>query len=302
MEPQELRKKLSSGVISFPVTPFKADYSLDLPGYRKNLQMLLKHPLTAIIAPGGTGEIFSLTPAEHLEIVRATVEEAGGKVPVLAGTCFNRQLGIELAQQAAKAGVNGILAFPPYYPNADEEGLADYYAGLASATKLGILIYSRDWVNPSPAWVERLAARVPSLVAWKDGTGDIRRFQQIISRVGDRLHWIGGIGDDQVPGYYSIGIRTYTSSIANVAPKLSLQLHGTASKGDAAALKKLMNDYVIPLYAFRARRRGYEVSVMKEMMTRIGLAAGPSRPPLPDLRPEEKAEVKAMLERWEPVL
>ena len=63
-----------------------------------------------------------------------------------------------------------------------------------------------------------------------------------------------------------------------------------------------MNEYVIPLYAFRARRRGYEVSVMKEMMLQIGLAAGPSRPPVPDVRQEEKAEITAMLERWKPVL
>jgi 5-dehydro-4-deoxyglucarate dehydratase len=157
-------------------------------------------------------------------------------------------------------------------------------------------------VNPSPAWVETLAARVPTLVAWKDGQGDIRRFQQIIHRVGDRLYWIGGAGDDCVPGYYSIGIRTYTSSIATVSPRLSLDLHEAAAKPDVRRLAQLMSDYVVPLYALRTRRRGYEVSVMKEMMNLIGLAGGPVRPPLPRLRPEEVAEIKKMLERWKPVL
>ena len=197
--------------------------------------------------------------------------------------------------------MNGILCFPPYYPNADEEGLFDYYSAIANATPLGVIVYSRDWVNPSPAGVERFS-NIPNLVAWKDGTGDIRKYQQIMRRLGDRLLWIGGIGDDQVPGYYSIGVRTYTSSIANVAPKLSLQLHEFAAKGDSTTLTKLMQEYVVPLYEFRARRRGYEVSVMKEMMMQIGLAAGPCRPPLPNVRPEEKAEIKSMLDKWKPVL
>jgi 5-dehydro-4-deoxyglucarate dehydratase len=63
-----------------------------------------------------------------------------------------------------------------------------------------------------------------------------------------------------------------------------------------------MADYVVPLYALRSRRKGYEVSVMKEMMNLLGLAAGPARPPLPSLRPEEVDELRAMLERWRPFL
>jgi 5-dehydro-4-deoxyglucarate dehydratase len=302
MDPQELRKKLSSGVIAFPITPFKADYSLDLEGVRSNLREMLKHPLAAIVAPAGTGEVFSLSPAEHLAVVKATIEEVGGKVPVLTATGFNTAIGVELARQAQQAGVNGLLLFPPYYPHADDAGLIDYYSTLAKATPLGTIVYSRDWVNPSTATVEKLAASVPNLIAWKDGTGDVRKYQQLMQRVGDRLAWIGGVGDDQVPGYYSIGVRTYTSSIAVVAPRLSLELHKLASNGDYASLKKLMNEYVIPLYVFRQRRRGYEVSVMKEMMMQIGLVAGPVRPPLLDPTPEEKVEIRALVERYKPWL
>jgi 5-dehydro-4-deoxyglucarate dehydratase len=301
MKPAELRERVR-GVIAFPVTPFRQDLALDLDGLRSNLAALLRHPVGAVVAAGGTGEMYSLTPAEHLDVVKTIVSVVGGRVPVLAGVGFNGALAADLAQKAHLAGADAILALPPYYPAADEDGLADYYESVAAATPLGLVVYSRDWVNPGPAWVERLAARLPTLVAWKDGQGDVRRYQQIIHRVGDRLHWIGGIGDDGVPGYYSIGLRTYTSSIATVAPRISLRLHETAAAGDAAALKRLMDDYVIPLYALRARRRGYEVTVMKEMMNRIGLAAGPVRPPLPPLRPEDAAEVAAIVERWRPMI
>jgi dihydrodipicolinate synthase/N-acetylneuraminate lyase len=119
-----------------------------------------------------------------------------------------------------------------------------------------------------------------------------------MQRLGDRLHWIGGVGDDNVPAYYSIGIRTYTSSIATVAPRLSVELHEVAARGDAAALAKLMDAFVTPLYAFRARRKGYEVSVMKEMMNILGMAAGSVRPPLADVRKEEIAELREMLNGW----
>jgi 5-dehydro-4-deoxyglucarate dehydratase len=298
MDKNELRSKLRPGVIAFPVTPFKADLALDIAGLRKNLQSLMQHPVIAVVAAGGTGEMYSLTPSEHLEVVKATVEEVGGRVPVIAGVGYNRSLAVEMAQASAKAGAHAILALPPYYHNADDDGLMAYYAAIGSATPLGLLVYSRDWVNPTPAWVERLAATVPTLVAWKEGQGDVRRYQQVMHRLGDRLYWIGGVGDDGVPGYYSIGIRTYTSSIATVAPKLSIRLHEVAAAGDSAALGSLMRDFVVPLYAFRARRRGYEVTVMKEMMNLVGLAAGPVRPPLPPVRPEEIAELKTMLDRW----
>jgi 5-dehydro-4-deoxyglucarate dehydratase len=123
-----------------------------------------------------------------------------------------------------------------------------------------------------------------------------------MERCGDRLHWIGGIGDDMVPGYYSIGVRTYTSSVAVVAPRLSLQLHERASMLDQASLARLMSNYIIPLYALRNRRKGYEVSVMKKAMEILGKPAGPVRPPLPEVRPEEVKEIEALMERYKPVL
>jgi 5-dehydro-4-deoxyglucarate dehydratase len=297
MQPNELRRKLH-GVISFPVTPFQPDLSLDLEGLRRNLRSLLRYPVCAIVAPAGTGEFHSLAPEEHLAVVRTALEEVKGRVPVLTGTGFNPAIAAQLARQAAAAGVNGILAFPPYYPQPDDDGVIAYYRGIAEATSLGMLIYSRDWFSPGPALVERLAQQIPNLIAWKDGQANMRAYQMIRRRVGDRLHWIGGAGDDAVPAYYAMGIRTYTSSIANVAPKLSLRLHELAAQGPSPELTKLMDELVIPLYALRARRKGYEVSVMKAMMDGIGLVGGPVRPPLVDVRAEDLELLRGMMEPW----
>ena len=300
MEPTELRTRLS-GVIAFPVTPFRSDLTLDVAGLRHNLEKLIEHPVCAVVAAGGTGEIYSLTPAEHLQVVRTTVEAVRNRAPVIAGVGFGERLATELAQAAAEAGADGILALPPYYPQADDEGMLDYYRAIGQATRLGMLIYSRDWANFGAAMVERLTS-IPTLIAWKDGQGDVRRLQLIINRVGDRLAWIGGAGDDTVPGYYAIGIRAYTSSIATVAPRLSLKLHELAADGRRDELMELMHRCVIPLYALRARRKGYEVSAMKAMMDVVGLHGGPVRPPLVEVRPEERDELRVMLESWQPFL
>ena len=300
MHPNTLRNKLS-GVIAFPVTPFRENLSLDLPGLHHNLSKLLEQPITAVVAAGGTGEMYSLTPSEYARVVELTTHAVEDRVPVIAGVGFGLRLAVEMAQAAEKAGADGILAFPPYYPDADDEGLIDYYRAIGEATSLGMLIYSRDWANFSPAMVERLCA-IPSLVAWKDGQGDIRRLQAIMNLVGDRLHWIGGAGDDMVAAYYSIGIRTFSSSIATVAPRLSLRLHELAEAGEREALTELLDRCVIPLYALRARRKGYEVSAMKLMMDMVGLNGGPVRPPLVNVETGEADELRSILSTWEKFL
>jgi 5-dehydro-4-deoxyglucarate dehydratase len=300
MHPNTLRNKLR-GVIAFPVTPFKEDLSLDLPALHQNLTHLLQYQITAIVAAAGTGEMYSLTPAEYARVIELTALAVEDRVPVIAGVGFGQRLGVEMAQTAEKAGADGILVFPPYYPNAEDEGLFEYYRAIGDATRLGMIIYSRDWASFSPAMVERLTS-LPTLIGWKDGQGDIRRLQAIMNRIGERLHWIGGAGDDLVAAYYSIGIRTFTSSIATVAPLLSLKLHELGESGDTEALAELVDRCVVPLYALRARRRGYEVSAMKAMMDMVGLNGGPVRPPLVSVKPDEEDELRTILANWEKFL
>jgi 5-dehydro-4-deoxyglucarate dehydratase len=99
MKADEIRSKLR-GVIAFPVTPFNSDLSLDAAGLRKNLRALLKHPMSAVVAAGGTGELYSLTPAEQFEVLKTVVEEIKGKTPVIAGVGFNTEIATALAKQS----------------------------------------------------------------------------------------------------------------------------------------------------------------------------------------------------------
>ncbi|HEY3939559.1 MAG TPA: 5-dehydro-4-deoxyglucarate dehydratase [Bryobacteraceae bacterium] len=287
------------GVFGFPVTPFRKDDSLDLAALERNVAEMAGYPFCALVAAGGTGELYSLAPDEIEQIVATCVKAAQGRMPVVAGTGFNATLGAEIASRAQKAGAECILVLPPYYIAAPEDGLFAYYEEIGRATDLPLMIYSRDWAVFTPEMVARLAGRVPTLVAWKDGQGDIRKYQRIMQRNGERLAWFGGLGDDCVPGYFAIGVQAYTSSISNIAPKLSLALADAGGKHDFARLNQLMERYVNPLYALRERSKGYEVAAMKAAMEMLGIPAGPVRPPLMNCRPQDLEDLRKLMKIYQ---
>lgn len=298
----DFNELIPEGVIGFPVTPFHTDYALDLDGFRKNLEVILSEPFTTFVAAGGTGEMYSLDRAEYVSVVNAAVDLTDGKMPVVAGVGYGSRIAVSMATEAAKAGASALLILPPYYPNAAFEGLLAYCKAIGNATSLPMLIYTRDWVNLSPEQAERLAEEVPTLAAWKDGQGELRSYQRIRARLGERLTWIGGVGDDHVSGYYGIGIRRFTSSISAVAPKLSILLHEAGASRDEDTLAELTDRHVLPLYNLRTRRKGYEVSAMKALLELRGLAGGPVRPPLLDITEGERAELQTILDGWKDFL
>jgi 5-dehydro-4-deoxyglucarate dehydratase len=217
-------------------------------------------------------------------------------MPVVAGTGYNAVIGAEIARKVEEAGAECLLALPPYYINAPEEGLFAYYEAIGKASGLPLFVYSRDWAVFTPQMVAKLADRVPTLAGWKDGQGIARKYQRIMNEVGDRLAWFGGLGDDCVPEYFAIGVQAYTSSISNIAPKVSLALAEAGMAQDFPRLNALMAKYVHPLYALRERLRGYEVSVMKEMMEALGMAAGPVRPPLTQVRKQDMDDLHKLVD------
>ncbi len=288
--------KSLTGVFGFPVTPFRQDLSLDLDGLGRNVSEMAAHPFCAMVAAGGTGELYSLSPDEAERVVRMSVDAVAGRMPIVAGTGFNTPIGVDMAKRAEKAGAECLLVLPPYYSGAPEEGLFAYYEAIGNATGLPIMIYSREWAVFTPDQVARLADRIPSLVAWKDGQGNGMKYQRIMQKVGDRLAWLGGLGDDCVPTYFSIGVQAYTSSISNISPAVSLALADAGLKRDFVRLTELMERYVQPLYGLRERVKGYEVSVMKSAMEMLGMPAGPVRPPLENTRPKDVEDLRKIME------
>ena len=294
---REFARKLT-GVFGFPITPMKPDLSVDYDGLGKLVDWMTQYPFCAQVTAGGTGELYSLTAAEAIEAVRVSVDATANRMPVVAGVGYNVPIGVEMAKGMEKAGAAALLIMPPYYTNAPTEGLFKYYETIAGSVSIPVSLYSRDWAVFTPDMVSRLADRIPNLSFWKDGQGDMRKFQRIMSAVGDRLAWIGGIGDDCAPGYFGIGVQAYTSSISNIAPKMSLAIAEFGMKREVDKLNALVKKYVHPLYALRDRTKGYEVTVMKKMMEMMGKPGGPARPPLVDVKPEEIAEIQKLIDLY----
>jgi 5-dehydro-4-deoxyglucarate dehydratase len=292
------------GVLAFPITPYGADGQIDLDAVQVNARWLPDAGIDAVVAPSGTGELFGLSPAECLDVVRATVTAIAGRIPVIASVGFGPRVAAELARGSEAAGADAILVLPPYYATPDPAGLLDYYREVAAATGLGVMPYARDAAVFTPEGVEQLARDLPNLIAFKDGRGDLRLFQRIRERVVERLGlerlvWLAGAGDDLVAPYFALGAEGYTSSLACFWPEASVELLRLARAGDALELAQFHQRVVRPIYELRYRRRGYEVAVMKAAMELLGHRAGGARPPLGNLSQAERAELAEILKRLE---
>ncbi|MGH2535358.1 MAG: dihydrodipicolinate synthase family protein [Thermomicrobiales bacterium] len=299
-QPNDL-KPLLRGALAFPITPYAADGSLDLDGVRANARWLAGSGICAVVAPSGTGELFGLSPDECAAVIEATVEAVDGRKPVIAGVGYGPTVAAGLARRAEAAGASGILVMPPYYGKPDPFGLLAYYQAVGDATSLGIMPYARDAAAFTPALVEQMARDVPNFIAFKDGRGDVRLFQQIRERVvaalgPDRLVWLAGVGDDLVGPYFAVGAEGFTSSLACFWPEASTALFRLASTGDTAGLAAYHARVVRPIYEMRQRRGGYEVAVMKAAMDLLGHPAGPARPPLATLTAAETEELRGILQ------
>jgi len=297
MTPQEMAKRIGSGLLSFPVTPFKADFSFDEATYRSNLDWLCGHDVAGLFAAGGTGEFFSLAPAEVARVVGVAVDATKGRVPVLSGTGYGTAIAREIAASAEKAGADGLLLLPPYLVNSEQAGLAAHVEAVSAATRLGVIVYNRDNAILQPDTLARLAERCPNLVGYKDGIGDIELMTRIYSKLGDRLTYIGGLPTAETFAlpYLDMGVTTYSSAVFNFVPDFATAFYAAVRKRDHAAINAGLKNFILPLIAIRNRKKGYAVSIIKAGMKVIGRDSGPVRPPLTDLTEAEIAELTVLV-------
>lgn len=285
----EIQSALGAGLLSFPVTHFRDDLSFDEPAYRENLGRLATYPAAGLFAAGGTGEFFSLTPAETAAVVRAAVEEADGAVPIVAPAGYGTAQAAAFAKNAEAAGADAILLFPPYLVESTQDGLYAYAKAVCEATSLGVILYHRANAAFDVATVARLADAFPNLIGFKDGVGDIEFMTRLYATVGDRLLYVGGLptAETFALAYLQLGVTTYSSAIFNFMPEFALAFYQDVRAGDSAAVYRRLTEFVLPYLEIRNRGKGYAVSIVKAGMRAVGCPAGPVRPPLTDLRDDE---------------
>ena len=298
MTPQEMAAKIGSGLLSFPVTPFKADFSFDEATYRTNMDWLCGYEVAGLFAAGGTGEFFSLTPTEVAQIVAVAVDETNGRVPVLAGTGYGTAIAREIAVAAEKAGADGLLLLPPYLTHSEQAGLAAHVEAVCASTRLGVIVYNRDNAILQPDTLARLCERCPNLVGYKDGIGDVELMTRVYSKLGDRLTYIGGLPTAETFAlpYLDMGVTTYSSAVFNFVPEFATRFYAAVRRRDHQAIHAGLKDFILPLIAIRNRKKGYAVSMIKAGMKVIGRDSGPVRPPLTDLTEAEIGELAELVQ------
>ncbi len=186
-----LKLRIAEGIMAFPATAFRPDGSLDLPGQAEHVAFLAQHQPSALAAPGGAGEIFSLTLAEHAQVVRTTVQHARG-IPVIGGAAYGTAMACEMARAVERAGGDAVLLLPPYLIHCEQEGLYRHIQAVCAAVSIAVIPYSRDNAVVTPDTLIRLADSCQNLIALKDGTGDLASVANIKSRLGDRLTIVNG--------------------------------------------------------------------------------------------------------------
>jgi 5-dehydro-4-deoxyglucarate dehydratase len=289
--------QVGSGLLSFPVTHFDEKLEFDEAGFRRHIAWLVEHRPAALFAAGGTGEFFSLTLEEFSSVVAAAVGETAGRVPVVAGCGYGTRTAIQFARVAEAAGADGLLLFPPYLVNAEAGGLIRHVQAICESTRMGVIFYNRDNAVLNESSLERLCRVCPNLVGLKDGHGDIELITRITNRIGDRLIYIGGLPTAETFAlpYLEIGVTTYSSAIFNFIPQFAQEFYAAVRQRDREAVAVMLREFVLPYIAIRSRRKGYAVSIVKAGLAAVGRPAGPVRPPLTDLEPNEVEELKALI-------
>ena len=299
MSPTDMARTIGQGLLSFPVTHFDDAFGFVEGAYREHCSWLLEHDVAGLFAAGGTGEFFSLTPSEVVQVVKAAAEETAGRVPLLSGCGYGTAIAVEIAKGVEAAGADGILLLPPYLTNSKQEGLAAHVEAVCRATGLGVIVYNRDNAVLDDETLARLCERNPNLVGFKDGVGDIELMMRIYARMGDRLTYVGGLptAETFAPAYLEMGVTTYSSAIFNFMPEWALSFYAAVRARDTAKIMAGLRDFVLPYIALRNRGRGYAVSIVKAGMDAIGRSAGPVRLPLTGLTAGEREELANLIER-----
>ena len=236
-----------TGVGTALITPFTRDGSLDEAAVKRLARRQIDGGVHFLSPCGTTGEAPTLTHRDKLRVVELVLEEANGKVPVLAGAGgYDTREAIELSRDMERVGANGLLSVTPYYNKPTQEGLYQHFKAIAEATSLPIVLYNvpgRTSVNMSAETTLRLS-EIRNIAGIKEHP-DLPQMSQIIS--GAREDFIVLSGDDPVTvAVMAIGGKGVVSVASNEAPSEMAQIVELCEKGDFAAARKL-HHWLLPL-------------------------------------------------------
>jgi 4-hydroxy-tetrahydrodipicolinate synthase len=237
------RRSNFTGTYTALITPFK-NGAVAYDELKKLIEFQIKGGVDGLVPVGTTGESPTVDNAEHLEIIRYTVEIARGRVPVIAGTGSNStKEACDMTRAADKAGADGMLLVAPYYNRPSQEGIYQHFAKIAETTDKPLMLYSipsRCGVEIGVGVIERLRSKYAHVAHIKESGGSVDRVDQIIQAMGDSVTVLSGDDSLSVP-FMSVGAKGVVSVVSNYFPREVSQLTRHALDNDfrkAAALHR----------------------------------------------------------------
>ena len=278
------------------ITPFRGS-GIDEEKLRELVKWHIKKGTNGLVPVGTTGESPSLTHEEHKKVVEITVEEAGGKVPVIAGTGSNcTDEAIALTRHAADVGADGALMIAPYYNKPTQKGLYAHFKKVASKADIPIVLYNhqgRTGVTIQPETVEALS-KVGRFVAVKDASGGINYSAEVLDRTGGKVAVLAG-NDSWTPALLALGGSGCISVVANIIPAEMSKMIAAFLDGDAEKCRKLYYK-ILPL--MKAMELEVNPVPVKTAMGLIGMADAKLRLPLAAMENKNRNALKKALKEY----
>lgn len=289
-----------NGLLFFPVTPYQRNGDVDLDELAAHIKRGVDAGAGGVFVACGTGEFSALEPDEYGAVVATAAGAIGGRVPVFAGAGGPVRTARRFADQAKDAGAAGILLLPPYLTEATGAGLVDYVRA-ATREDLPTIVYNRAnarFTEDSAVAV----ARLPQVIGFKDGAGDLDLMIRIVRAVGDAgsnepFFFFNGMPTAEVTqrAYRAIGVPLYSSAAFAFAPQVALAYYDALERDDTETLARLERVFYHPLARLRAKGTGYAVSLIKAGVELAGHSSGGVRPPLTAVTPEHREELARIL-------
>jgi 4-hydroxy-tetrahydrodipicolinate synthase len=277
------------------VTPFRKDLSLDEEVMRKLVRRQIEAGINFLVPCGTTGESPTLTQEEHLRVVAITIEEAKGKVPVLAGAGgYNTHHVIEMAREIERLGADGILSVTPYYNKPTQEGLYHHFKAIAAATSLPIILYNvppRTNVNIDPATL-RLLSAIENIIGVKEASGNISQITQVFQQVPENFLVFSGDDAITVP-LVAMGGKGVISVASNVIPAEMTNFARLCLAGNFAEARAWQRKWT-PLLEVNFVETN--PTPVKAAMAEMNLLEPVFRLPLVPPRVENAAKIRTVLE------
>jgi 4-hydroxy-tetrahydrodipicolinate synthase len=277
------------------VTPFHKDVSLDESTLRTLVKRQIEEGIDFLVPCGTTGESPTLSHKEHLRVVEIALEEAKGRVPVLAGAGgYNTAEVIELAKELKTLGADGILSVTPYYNKPTQEGLYQHFKAIVSAAKLPVVVYSvqsRTGVNVEPSTLKRLA-EIEYIVGVKEASGNISQVASVVQQVPSSFAVLSGDDAITIP-LIALGGRGVISVVSNEIPKQMAELARYALANNFPAAREVQRKYLALMEINFVEANPIPV---KTAMALMGLLEPVWRLPMCPPCPANKEKIEKVLE------